>query len=205
MTTNAKYSYRDFTGQSLADVPAEELNGTEIVGSCFYQENESDARIFPSSMKGVTFRRCNLDNVYIPNPLVGPNANVVVTEGPDACCTKRIKCFPPPNHEKFKGAVDWEVDKNGKPLKPMHPKAFEAEGLSTAPADIPTDFIIEETLTKAEYEAITEADWKAVAPKGSKPLKGKHHWFKEPPAIVSDDGLTVVVRGKAWLFRGEGG
>jgi len=204
MTINEKYSYRDFSGQSLADVPVEELNGTEIVGSCFYQENQPDARIFPTNMKGVTFRRCNLDNVYIPNPLVGPNANVVITEGPDACCTKRIKCFPPPKHEKFKGAVDWEVDGTGKPVKPMNPKAFEDEGLSIKPVDIPADFIIEETLTVAEFNATTEADWKAVAAKGNKPLKEKHAWFKEVPEVISNDGKTVKVRGKAWLFRGEG-
>ncbi len=209
MVINEKYSYGDFTDQSLVDVPAEEFNDTDIVGSCFYQQDEPDSKVFPPSMKGVTFRRCNLDNVEIPSPAVGPNGNVVITEGPDACCIKRIMVEPlTPGavHDDADyqcGAVDWIVDGDNLPIEPMDKDRFIREGRSQKPEDIPAHHIIQETMTKAEYDALTDDDWKAEAKKGNKPLKGKHQWFKAVPEVVGDDGETVVVRGKAWLHRGQ--
>ena len=203
MKPNDKYSFGDFMGQSLRDVPVKELNDTEIVGSCFYQEDKPDAFVFPDGMKGVTFRRCNLDNVYIPP------GNTVVTEGWEACCQKRIMVQPPtPKAKPDKddppdGPIDWIVDKDNKPVEPLNKRQFEEEGRSLDPKDIPEHYFIEETLTKAEYEALTKADWEAEAAKGNKSLKGKHQWFREVPEVISDDGETVKVRGKAWLIRGQ--
>ena len=203
MKPNEKYSFGDFTGQSFRNRPVEEFNDTEIVGSCFYQEDKPDSQVFPPPMTGVTFRRCNLDNVFIPP------GNTVVSEGWEACCQKRIMVFPPtprakPNQDDPPDAcMDWIVDKGNKPVEPMDRRRFEEEGRSLLPKDIPDDLILEETLTKAEYEALTETDWKAEAAIGKKPLKGKHQWFRGVPKVISDDGETVVVRGKAWLIRGQ--
>ena len=193
----------DCTGMSFRNWPVEEFNDTEIVGSCFYQEDRPGSQVFPPPMTGVTFRRCNLDNVFIPP------GNTVVTEGWEACCQKRIMVFPPtpkahpkPDDEPD-GCMDWIVDKANRPVEPMDRRRFEEEGRSLDPKDIPEHHVIEETLTKAEYEALKKADWEAEAAKGNKPLKGKHQWFREVPKIISDDGKTVVIRGKAWLIRGQ--
>jgi len=78
---NEKYSYKDFTNQDLSFEPAEDFNNTRIVGSCFYQENKKNAKIFPKKMKGVEFDRCNLDNVKVNG------TNKVL----DTCTNKKIK------------------------------------------------------------------------------------------------------------------
>jgi hypothetical protein len=66
------HSFKDYMNQSLKDRPLEEFTGT-IKGTCFYQEvpygqplPTSGIDIFPDGMVGVTFERCNLDNVYVP-------------------------------------------------------------------------------------------------------------------------------------------
>jgi len=38
MATNTKYSFKDFLNKNFKDIPVEEFNNTEIIGSCFYQE-----------------------------------------------------------------------------------------------------------------------------------------------------------------------
>ncbi len=56
-------SHKDFTGESVSymNFPS---------GMCIYASNFSqetlDSEIFPEGMTGVTFIKCNLDNVYIP-------------------------------------------------------------------------------------------------------------------------------------------
>ena len=73
MALNIRYSRRDCTGQRFTDRPAAEFAG-EIVGSCFWQEagalSPLDAtpwvEVFPADLRGVTFLRCNLDNVVLP-------------------------------------------------------------------------------------------------------------------------------------------
>ena len=92
---NKNYSFKNFTNQNLKDVDVNELNNTEIYGSCFYQPNQPNSDIFPTGMIGVTFTRCNLDNVNVP---VG---NTV-----QGCCTnKRIK-------QRHLDKLDWIVDEN---------------------------------------------------------------------------------------------
>lgn len=92
--------------KSFKDVDAKEFNNSVIVGSCFYQEaSEDDAEvlkdIFPDGMKGVTFRRYNLDNVYIPP------GNILDGSGTH----KRIKAID---------GVDMIVDKDLKPIRKLN-------------------------------------------------------------------------------------
>ena len=89
---NKKYSYKDLMGKNFSDVDAKDFNNSQIIGSCFYQEGEPDQTIFPKTMEGVVFIKCNLDNVVIPN-------NNTVED----CSCKRIK-FNPDDKE------DWIVD-----------------------------------------------------------------------------------------------
>lgn len=70
---NKKYSFGDFLNQNFKSRPANEFDNSEIIGSCFYQEVTygntlpvTGIDIFPDDMTGVIFKRCNLDNVYIP-------------------------------------------------------------------------------------------------------------------------------------------
>jgi len=84
---NEIYSFQNFTGCSFKTVPASEFNNTEIVGSCFYQEWKAGDTsivkdIFPDGMTGVTFVRCNLDNVFVPegNTAVGCSNRIIKAE-----------------------------------------------------------------------------------------------------------------------------
>lgn len=110
----------DFT-EELDLVP-----GSEIVGTAFYcqsllaEAGDPYKHIFPESMTGVTFRRCNLDNVYIP-----PN-NTVDSD----CCHRRIKIQ--------NDLMNWIVDENGDPVEPFNKADYIRLGVSIDPADIPT-------------------------------------------------------------------
>lgn len=120
---NQKYSYKDFTDKSFTDIPAEEFNNSEVVGSCFYQQANSDTVIFPDYMIGVTFSRCNLDNVHIPS------GNTVIMAGPDKCCHRKIKVQ--------NDLMDWILDDSLKPVEPAEKKLCVELGISTDPKDIP--------------------------------------------------------------------
>ncbi|MFH1353994.1 MAG: hypothetical protein ABIH36_01780 [bacterium] len=115
---NEKYSYRDFTHQSFSDVPAAEFNDTTIIGTSFYQENDPYKKIFPDDIKGVIFKRCNLDNVYIPE------GNII--EGG--------------THKQLQLQNDldeWLVDRDLNPIEPMNKEERLAAGVSINPQDIP--------------------------------------------------------------------
>lgn len=121
---NEKYSFKDFTHQTFLMTPVEEFNDTIIRGSCFYQEKLEDhdndlVAVFPEGMKGVTFERCNLDNVLIPK------GNTVE----DCCSNRRIKIQ--------NDLEDWVIDSNGKAKEPVNKKHFTQLGISTNPSDIP--------------------------------------------------------------------
>lgn len=121
---NKKYSFKDFTGQSFVNVDPQEFNNTEIVGSCFYRESSLldlsvIKNIFPIGMTGVTFSRCNLDNVNVPiGNTVSPN-----------CCSRKIKVQ--------NDREDWVLDGTNKPVEPVAKKLFLQEGKSIDPKDIP--------------------------------------------------------------------
>jgi hypothetical protein len=102
---NEKYSHRAFPyhGVSFKDLKPEEFNDMEIVGSCFYQEwieGDKDVvkDIFPYGTKGVTFIRCNLDNIKVPDGCTvkdGTNRILKVQDDKD----------------------DWELDAQLRPVK----------------------------------------------------------------------------------------
>tara|TARA_R100001244_G_scaffold92926_2_gene70043 strand:+ start:269 stop:703 length:435 start_codon:yes stop_codon:yes gene_type:complete len=133
VAVNAQYSYKDFTGVDLSGEPAGDFNDSEIIGSCFAQESEysEDAShsggdhtdpcvsIFPAGMHGVTFTRCNLDNVKI-------EGNVTVG---DRCSHRTIRVM--------NDLEDWVLKSNHEPNEPINKKKFEKMGLSVDPADIP--------------------------------------------------------------------
>jgi hypothetical protein len=127
---NEKYSYKDFIGKTFLDVDPSEFNNTEIIGSCFYQESSYGTinpmkDVFPVGMTGVTFIKCNLDNVRIPigNTVVGgTNKRILVQNDRE----------------------DWILDENNKPIEPMDKERRLAVGLSINPKDIPKTMITEE-------------------------------------------------------------
>lgn len=84
-----------------ADIPP----GTVIENSTFAAETP-DTVVFPDGMKGVRFKRCNLDNVVIPpgNPDLGDHENV---------SRRRFKANPA-------DGKDWEVDQAGKFTKELN-------------------------------------------------------------------------------------
>ena len=118
MARNKKYSGKDFTFINLTKVKASEFNNSEIFGSCFYAENPTTA-VFPKTMKGVTFDRCNLDNVVISE------GNTVLP----SCTNKKIAIQ--------NDLEDWMLDENLNPVEPINKKGFEDLGISIDPADIP--------------------------------------------------------------------
>ncbi len=114
---NEKYSYKSFKRQSLLSIPAKEFNNTEIIGSCFYQD-EPYTNVFPSNITNVIFTGCNLDNCIIPE-------GATVTGGTN-------KYFKEQNDLEY-----WLVDNTGKILKPRDEKKFDECKLSKDPKDIP--------------------------------------------------------------------
>lgn len=139
MDKNKRFSHQDFTNRSLLDVPPDDLNGTVIVGSCFYQEAKPDEPlprdIFPKGMTGVTFQRCNLDNVCIPP------GNTFVD-----CTMKRIRWQ--------NDGDDWILDAAGQPVEPVRAPILRKQGKPVPrPEDLPA-----QALTAAELEKREEVE-----------------------------------------------
>ncbi|MHA1286351.1 MAG: hypothetical protein ACTSPB_02990 [Candidatus Thorarchaeota archaeon] len=133
MVKNEKYSHQNFSDQSFLDIDPEEFNNTHIVGSCFFQtpkygDDPGFVKIFPD-IKNVTFFRCNLDNVAIPD-------NCDIQKG---------------THKLLKVQNDlemWECNTDGTPGLPIDHKLRDASNILKHPADLPlTKF------TKQEREA----------------------------------------------------
>lgn len=103
--------------------------GTEIVGTCFYKESQLGEtgdpyrEIFPATMTGVIFKRCNLDNVYVPP------GNTITDDAGISSSYRRIRVQ--------NDLEDWIVDASGNPIEPIDIKGFEELGKSTDPNDIP--------------------------------------------------------------------
>lgn len=131
---NKKYSYKDFMDKSLKGADVAELNNSTIIGSCFYQQENPDADIFPDGMTGVIFQRCNLDNVLVTAENTVDESNT---------------------HKKLKTQKDkctWILDADNKPLEPLNKSKFIELDLSIDPLDIPTEEVEENILQKKEKE-----------------------------------------------------
>lgn len=59
---NDDWSFKNFVNQPVPSIP----NGITIYSTSFYFE-QPDSEPFPSDMTGVTFVKCNMDNLIIPN------------------------------------------------------------------------------------------------------------------------------------------
>ena len=128
---NNKYSYKSFKRQNLSNRSPDEFNNTEIIGSCFFQD-EINTVCFPA-ITGVTFTRCNLDNAVVP-------AGNTVNGG---------------THKNKKVQNDgewWVVDSDGKPIEPQSPEQYDALGLSKDPKDLPDKPLDESVIMKVEKE-----------------------------------------------------
>lgn len=129
----------DWTNRDFRKTDPIEWNGTTVVGACFYQEAPYSATgipdprkdIFPRSMKDVTFRFCNLDNVIVPP------GNIVEAN----CCHRRIRVQ--------NDRDDWALNEDGQPLKPVNKKTRERQGVTIDPADLP-----ERLVSEAEYREL---------------------------------------------------
>jgi len=117
MALNEKYSHKDFTYKILLDTNPVEWNNSEVVNSCFYNETPK-TQVFPVGITGVTFVRCNLDNVTIP-----PGCTT------EDCSTRLIKVQ--------NDMEDWVLDVALKPIEPIGKTMFTKLGLSIDPMDIP--------------------------------------------------------------------
>lgn len=112
-----RWSRKDYTTLTLLNESI--LAGTTIYGSCFSKE-EPDTQVFPSTMTGVTFINCNLDNVLMPE-------GNLIKGG-----LKR----------KFKvqnDLRDWEIDGSNKPIKLVNEEHWQNQGYSIDPKDIPAE------------------------------------------------------------------
>lgn len=143
VTVNEKYSYKDFTNKKLLDADVKELNNTVIRGSCFYQEKSWDEaklciKVFPDGMTGVTFDRCNLDNVEIPA------GNIVLP----TCSHRIIKVQ--------NDWSDWILDGEGKPIEPINKKDYIELGLSIDPKNISVEKLDKSILDKKREEVMTD-------------------------------------------------
>ena len=119
---NTTHSFRDYTNQNLSNLPSNEFSNSIIRGTNFYQEilkeeNFELKSIFPDGATNITFDRCNLDNVSVPenSVLIG-------------CTNKRVKVQ--------NDGYDWIIDGNNVPIEPVAKGIFEQEGWSTDPKDI---------------------------------------------------------------------
>lgn len=109
------YSHKDFTNHDLSD--RLDMDNLIIENSCFSQERPK-SKIFPPSLRGVTFIDCNLDNCEI-----SPDNHAIN-------CSR--KSFQVQNDGE-----DWHIDPNTlQPLAPLNDKEFAKYGLSINPLDI---------------------------------------------------------------------
>lgn len=114
---NKEYSYKDFTNKSLTDTDPKTWNDTEVVGSCFHHHTPKTV-VFPAGITGVTFTRCNLDNVVVPKE-----------------CTVNGGCHRWIAMQKDKEW--WVLDNNLTPIEPLNSALFTKLGLSTSAAALP--------------------------------------------------------------------
>lgn len=113
---NDDVSFKDFSGRPQFDRNLVEFDGKIVYASNFSQKTP-DTFVFPKDMKGVTFVKCNLDNVIVPE------GNTVLD-----CSQKRYQAQNDLN--------DWIVNEAYEPLMPVNHKQFTKRGLSVPTPDM---------------------------------------------------------------------
>lgn len=113
-----EWSFKNFVNQDLHHLT--QIHDVIIYSSQFYWE-KPDSNPFPSWAKNLTFIKCNLDNIIIPND------SVVIQ-----CSQKRF--------ESQNDLNDWEIDSDDNPVRPVIYQVFEKLGLDIPhPDDIPEE------------------------------------------------------------------
>lgn len=84
MAINTKYSYKNFRGADLTGEDPADFSHSTIVGSTFFQPNSPKTIVFPSGVIGITFERCNLDNVVLPEAsILIQSSNLLIRDTDD--------------------------------------------------------------------------------------------------------------------------
>jgi len=130
---NDEWSFKNFSNMH---VPVNQMPSDIVVYSSIFYHEEPDYSPFPEGMTGVTFVKCNLDNLIIP-----PGNTVI------ECSQKRFKAQ---NDLNF-----WEIDENNLPTVPIGgTKQWTKFGLSVPdPKDIPAEKVSEPVDLKKLVEA----------------------------------------------------
>jgi predicted GH43/DUF377 family glycosyl hydrolase len=129
---NKEYSYKDFTAKDLTKTDPKTWNDTEVIGSCFHQHTPKTV-VFPTGITGVTFTRCNLDNVVVPKE-----------------CTINGGC-----HRWIAVQSDgenWILDESLTPVEPINKATYIKLGLSTAPLSISSAKLSESVIVSKRKE-----------------------------------------------------
>lgn len=139
---NKKYSFQDFTNEKFFET--DDLDGSVIIGSCFYQDvegREGDPRteIFPSNMVGVTFIECNLDNVYIPQ------GNTIDS----TCSSRRVK-------RMYDGRL-WILNAVLTPVEPLHKIRLRQIGANINPKKLSKIPLYSSKLLQRRRQQVVEA------------------------------------------------
>jgi hypothetical protein len=129
---NKEYSYKDFTNKSLTDTDPKTWNDTEVVGSCFHR-CVPKTETFPKGITGVTFTKCNLDNVVVPK-------ECKINGG----CHRWIAAQ--------KDGEDWLLDDALNPVEPINKATYIKLGLSTAPLSISSAKLSESVIVSKRKE-----------------------------------------------------
>lgn len=202
---NADYSFKDFSETTFNAISADDFNNTEIIGSCFYQENDVNVDIFPDGLQNVTFTRCNLDNVKIKSGMRLID-----------CSNRHIKVQT--------DGHDWELNKNnGKPVVPLTPDHPDPE-----PKHLPLLKLQSETITEEQFNALyanglPSDSWyknvptidqiipveitKDIALSDYNRMRNTRVYapFIAPPDVLKSEGKRVVVKGQinTYAIAGE--
>ena len=131
---NKKYSYKDLTGLEFSKVDAKEFDGTEIIGTCFSQ-SVPKTKIFPLGMTGVSFVKCNLDNI-----------DVQAGNTQKDCCHRQWKVQNDLEPWIVSGLLDT-------PVEPLYMELYQELNISINPADSPNEKLDEPITTKKMKEA----------------------------------------------------
>ena len=137
MDYDEKWSFRNFTNLNCPDLPDDIV----VYASSFYWE-QPDYETFRKDLKGVTFIKCNLDNLHIPL------GNTVID------CHCRRFCCQNDGH-------DWCIDDKDKPVKLLcGDKQFLKRGL---PCPTPADIPLERVEKAVDYRVLMAAKKIALA------------------------------------------